>query len=84
MRIRLKLPPEIPICDLLSLTPLCASRREAREFVTSGHIYVEGKPVGVDEVLQIQEGQTLTIRRGRTTTCQVEVVAPFEEKHEPD
>lgn len=84
MQIRVKLPPKIPICDLLPLTPLCASRREAREFLTSGHIYVDEKPMEIDEVLQTQEGQTLTIRRGRTTTCQVEVVGSIEEKHESD
>ncbi|MFO0833755.1 MAG: S4 domain-containing protein [Phycisphaerales bacterium] len=54
--------------DLLVETGLAQSKREAREFLTSGSVAVNGRKVGVDDKLQTSDllhGKVIAIRRGK-------------------
>ncbi len=61
-------PPGIAVVDLLPLTTLAKSKREAREFLGNGAITVNGTKVGPDAHLsadQLLHGNVALLRRGR-------------------
>ncbi|MCC6428408.1 MAG: tyrosine--tRNA ligase [Phycisphaerales bacterium] len=58
----------IPILDLLIDTKLASSKREAREFLSSGSVAINGRKAGVDESVKttdLMHGRLLAIRRGK-------------------
>jgi tyrosyl-tRNA synthetase len=58
----------VPVMDLLIETKLAASKREAREFLTSGSVSVNGNKAGADDVLtsaQLLHGKIIALRRGK-------------------
>lgn len=58
----------IPIVDLLPLTSLARSKREAREFLSSGAITLNGERVGIDDRLtpdRLLHAQVALLRRGK-------------------
>ncbi len=63
-----KLGAGVAILDLLVETGLAQSKREAREFLTSGSVAVNGRKVGVDDKLltsDLLHGKVIAIRRGK-------------------
>jgi tyrosyl-tRNA synthetase len=57
-----------PLVDLLPLTTLCKSKREAREHLQAGAITVNGRAVGVEDRLtpdMLLHGSIAAIRRGK-------------------
>lgn len=58
----------VPLVDLLPLTTLCKSKREAREHLTAGAVTVNGRPVGPEDRLtadMLLHGSIAAIRRGK-------------------
>jgi len=58
----------LPILDLLPLTTLVKSRREAKEFLSGGAITLNGQKVGMDDRLTVDgllHGQVALLRRGK-------------------
>lgn len=58
----------VPIADLLPLTTLCKSKREAREHLQAGAVSVNGRVVGVDDRLtreMLLHGSVAALRRGK-------------------
>lgn len=56
------------LVDLLPLTSLAKSKREAREFLGSGSVLVNGRKAGVEDVLRVDDllhGTTIALRRGK-------------------
>jgi tyrosyl-tRNA synthetase len=58
----------VVLADLLSRTPLASSKREAREFLKSGAVWVNGRRAGEGDRLSVGDllhGGTLLLRRGK-------------------
>lgn len=58
----------LPLVDLLPLTSLCKSKREAREHLSAGAVTVNGRVAGVDDRLtagMLLHGRIAAIRRGK-------------------
>lgn len=58
----------MPMVDVLALTTLCKSKREAREHLSAGAVSVNGRTVGVDDVLKadmLLHGSIAALRRGK-------------------
>ena len=58
----------MPLADLLAATPLVRSKREAREFLSSGAITLNGRRVGIDDRLtpdRLLHGRIALLRRGK-------------------
>ncbi len=58
----------IALVDLLPLTSLCKSKREAREHLAAGAVTLNGRPVGPDDRLQehhLLHGSLALLRRGK-------------------
>ena len=57
------------LVDLLPLTSLCKSKREAREHLSAGAISVNGRPVGGEDARLTSDmllfGELAAIRRGK-------------------
>lgn len=57
-----------PLVDVLAETPLASSKREARQFLQSGAVLVNGEKVGVDAKLSSEHllhGHTILLKRGK-------------------
>ncbi|HVZ94824.1 MAG TPA: tyrosine--tRNA ligase [Phycisphaerales bacterium] len=60
--------PGLPLVDLLPLTSLCKSKREAREHLGAGAVSMNGKVVGVEDRLTVKDllhGEVAVLRRGK-------------------
>ncbi|MCK6477302.1 MAG: tyrosine--tRNA ligase [Phycisphaerales bacterium] len=58
----------VPLLDLLIETHLASSKREAREFLASGSVAVNGRKASTDESIKASDllhGRLLAIRRGK-------------------
>ncbi len=58
----------VALVDLLPLTTLCKSKREAREHLSAGAVSVNGRVVGVDDRLtpeMLLHGSIAAVRRGK-------------------
>lgn len=58
----------IALIEVMALTSLCKSKREAREFLQSGSVSVNGRKVGPDDKLlptDLLYGSLVAIRRGK-------------------
>jgi tyrosyl-tRNA synthetase len=58
----------LPLIELLAQTTLVKSKREAREFLQSGSIAVNGRKVGADDKVTTEDllhGHSLALRRGK-------------------
>ncbi|GMV26123.1 MAG: hypothetical protein AMXMBFR58_21540 [Phycisphaerae bacterium] len=58
----------VPLLDLLIETHLASSKREAREFLASGSVAVNGRKAATDESIKASDllhGRLLAIRRGK-------------------
>lgn len=58
----------MPMVDVLALTTLCKSKREARDHLSAGAVSVNGRVVGVDDVLtadMLLHGSIAAVRRGK-------------------
>ena len=58
----------LPLIELLAQTTLVKSKREAREFLQSGSIAVNGRKVGPDDKVTTEDllhGHSLALRRGK-------------------
>ncbi len=58
----------VALADLLIETKLAASKREAREFLTSGSVSVNGAKAGADDVVTsslLLHGRLIALRRGK-------------------
>lgn len=63
-----ELAPGVPLADLLPLTTLCKSKREAREHLQAGAVTVNGRAVGPEDRLtadMLLHGSIAAIRRGK-------------------
>lgn len=57
-----------PLADLLAQTTLASSKREAKEFLSSGAVAVNGQKAGADRMLtaaDLLHGTTILLRRGK-------------------
>ncbi len=60
--------PGLPLVDLLPLTSLCKSKREAREHLQAGAVTVNGRAAGIDDRLSVGDllhGELALLRRGK-------------------
>lgn len=60
--------PGMSLVDLLPLTSLCKSKREAREHLQAGAVTLNGRAVGVDDRLTVADllhGELALLRRGK-------------------
>lgn len=60
--------PGMPMLDLVAGTSLVKSRREAKEFLASGAITLNGEKVGIDDAItteRLLHGQIALLRRGK-------------------
>jgi tyrosyl-tRNA synthetase len=58
----------MPMVDVLALTTLCKSKREARDHLSAGAVSVNGRVVGVDDALttdMLLHGSIAAVRRGK-------------------
>lgn len=58
----------VPLLDLLVTTQLASSKREAKEFLASGSVQMNGKKVGPDDKAtpaDLLHGDTIALRRGK-------------------
>jgi tyrosyl-tRNA synthetase len=58
----------MPLVDLLPLTTLAKSKREAKEFLANGSVTVNGKKAGAEDKVMtgdLLHGETIALRRGK-------------------
>jgi len=58
----------LPLVDLLPLTTLVKSKREAKEFLANGSVTVNGKKAGAEDKVttaDLLHGETIALRRGK-------------------
>lgn len=58
----------VPVLDVLVATGLAKSKREAREFLSSGSVSVNGRKVGLEDKLgtgDLLHGEMIALRRGK-------------------
>ena len=67
---------EVNLIEFLPQTTLCKSKREAREFLQSGSVSINGIKISGDEALtrvlmesDLLHGSTILLRRGKKTWC---------------
>lgn len=75
---------DIPLVDLLVEAKICPSKRQAREDVTNGAIYINGDRVTeLDTILNADtriEGKYTVIRRGKKKYTMIEFQAQFDKR----